>query len=279
MACNSRYAETDKATSSGWAAAIASIACSASLSPVSNCGQTSAPCISGSTSGAGSQTMIGVGRPDRTIRPIGRSTPVSTRLRTSSLTRALLFRYLLAPSSPGGGIHRIAERGVADAAFAAEIADDRLAVMQADAGAADHRPVEVAVAELTGEIQHFQGRREGIPAVIGPGDRCAPEGDDRVADELVDGAAVVEDDVAHAVEIGVEERGGLLRRDDMAEAGESLDIGEQGVDRQRSPRSGSLDGSLRIWAAISRGRYLPSADWAKRFWSEPIAFTVASVAM
>jgi len=30
---------------------------------------------------------------------------------------------------------------------------------------------------------------------------------------------------------------------------------------------------------MSRGRYLPSADWAKRFWSLPIAFTVASVAM
>ena len=69
-------------------------------------------------------------------------------------------------------------------------------------------------------------------AVVGPGDRRAPERDHGIADELVDGAAIVEHDVAHPVEIGVEQRGGLFRRDHVAQAGEALDVGEQGEDRQ-----------------------------------------------
>ena len=44
---------------------------------------------------------------------------------------------------PGRGVHGIAERGVLDAAFPAEVPDHRLAEMEADAGLADRRQAGV----------------------------------------------------------------------------------------------------------------------------------------
>ncbi len=52
----------------------------------------------------------------------------------------LLLRQRL---EPGGRVHRVAQRGVLDAALAAEVADHRLAEMQADAGLAERRQAGV----------------------------------------------------------------------------------------------------------------------------------------
>ena len=49
--------------------------------------------------GAGSQTTIGVARPESTIRPIGRKKLRLLLTLASSLTSAAVFKYLLAPSS------------------------------------------------------------------------------------------------------------------------------------------------------------------------------------
>ena len=79
-------------------------------------------------------------------------------------------------------------------------------------------------------LLHRDRRAHRPLGVVGPGDRRPPEGDDGVADELVDRAAMAEHDVAHLVEIGVEQVRKLLRRDRVAELGEALEIGEQGED-------------------------------------------------
>jgi hypothetical protein len=56
-------------------------------------------------------------------------------------------------------------------------------------------------AEPPNGVDEFESRADGTLGVILVGDGCAPDGHDRVADELLDGAAVPSDDVPGQVEV------------------------------------------------------------------------------
>jgi len=100
-------------------------------------------------------------------------------------------------------------------------------MMKPDAGPPEFLRVLIAVArEIGGEIDHRQRRGERAIGVVGASDRRSPEGNHGVADELVDRPAMLEDDVAHPVEIGVEQGRDAFGREQVAEAGEALDVGE-----------------------------------------------------
>ena len=85
-------------------------------------------------------------------------------------------------------------------------------------------------AELLARLVHGDGGEDGAVGIVVAGDRRAPEGDDGVADELVDRPAMAEHDLAQHVEIAVEQAGELLRADRVAELGEAFEIGEERVD-------------------------------------------------
>src|SRR3546814_5963525 len=78
-------------------------------------------------------------------------------------------------------------------------------------------------AEGLTRARHGDGGRRRPLAIVGAAERRAPEGDDGVADELVDRPAMVEHDVGQAVEIFVEQPCDRFRRHRMAELGEALD--------------------------------------------------------
>ena len=85
--------------------------------------------------------------------------------------------------------------------------------MKADPGAAELGARLIMLGgEFLGEADHCQQGRGRAVGIVLAGDRRAPEGDHRVADELVDRPAMFEDDVAHPVEIGVEQGRDPLRR-------------------------------------------------------------------
>src|SRR3546814_3968837 len=95
-------------------------------------------------------------------------------------------------------------------------------------------------------------------AIVGAAERRAPEGDDGVADELVDRPAMVEHDVGQAVEIFVEQPCDRFRRHRMAELGEAFEVGEDAIDiaplavqRKRSEEHTSeLQSLMRISYAV-----------------------------
>ena len=89
--------------------------------------------------------------------------------------------------------------------------------------------LEVAELALEGlqRIGHVERRRDRVPGVLGIVDRCAPAGHDRVADELVERAAVAKDHVHLLREIAVEQLDHLLRRARFRQRREAADVGEQ----------------------------------------------------
>src|SRR5690606_14506164 len=95
-------------------------------------------------------------------------------------------------------VHGVADRGVLHPRVAAKKADDRRPGVKADAD------VEIAQlglgleqlgTELVELAAHLQRRRDRAVGVVGYVARRVPEGHDRVADELVEGAAVAEDHI------------------------------------------------------------------------------------
>src|SRR3546814_4407398 len=63
---------------------------------------------------------------------------------------------------------------------------------------------------------HGDRRLGGAVSVVFPRDRRAPEGDHGIADELVDRAAMFQHRIAQEVEVAVQKRRKLLRRDRVA---------------------------------------------------------------
>ena len=77
------------------------------------------------------------------------------------------------------------------------------------------------------EVEARPDRPLGVVLV---GDRGAPQGHDRVADELLDGAAVAADDLADGLEVAVLELADLLGVAPLGERREPDEIGEQDAD-------------------------------------------------
>ena len=119
----------------------------------------------------------------------------------------------------GGGVHAVADDGEAALLFAAEVADDGLALMDADTdleftNALGH-PVGVQCFQL---LAHLQGSDHGVDGtlldaliVVGAADP-SPHGHNGVANELVDASRVAMDDGDHTVEVFVQLLHELLGR-------------------------------------------------------------------
>ena len=80
-------------------------------------------------------------------------------------------------------------------------------------------------------IDELHGRPHGSLRVILMGDGRAPHGHDRVADELLDRAAVALDDLAAAVEVDTERLAYLLGIAPLGEGREANEVGEQHADQ------------------------------------------------
>jgi hypothetical protein len=127
-----------------------------------------------------------------------------------------------------GEVHGGADHGVLRALLGADVADDCLAGMQANAHL-EARPAarDVLRVECLHRALHGQGAGRRALSVVDVLDRRAVDREDRVADELVDGAAVRDHDVGHAAEVIVQHRhdaGGIAV---LGEAGVAAQVGHQ----------------------------------------------------
>jgi hypothetical protein len=89
--------------------------------------------------------------------------------------------------------------------------------------------VQGRVDGVHGEL-HLEGAGDGALGVVGVGDRGAEQGEDRVAEELVDRAAVAVDHLGHRAEVDVEDRHDLLRAEALAQRREAAQVGQQDGD-------------------------------------------------
>ena len=86
--------------------------------------------------------------------------------------------------------------------------------------------------ELLERLQHRDRARDRLERRVVDRDRRAEQADDLVADELVERAGVLEEDVDHHLEVLVERVDDLLRRATVRHRREAADVGEQ----HRAPR-------------------------------------------
>ena len=85
--------------------------------------------------------------------------------------------------------------------------------------------------QLRDRVDELERGPDRLLGVVLAGDRCAPDRHDRVADELLDGAAVPLDDRPGEGEVGIEERPRLLRVADLGRRREPDEVGEQDADQ------------------------------------------------
>ena len=134
---------------------------------------------------------------------------------------------------PGSRVHGIAQSRILDTGVAAEIPDHRLAPVEADARLADRRKRRVHgfyfLAKRLARLPQGVTRFGSAFAIVRARDRRAPEGDNGIADELVDHPAMIEHDLAKQFKVPVEQTGDHLRFEGMAHFGKPLEIRKQDV--------------------------------------------------
>ena len=81
-------------------------------------------------------------------------------------------------------------------------------------------PVDVGHREL-----HGQPARHRLGRVVGAGDGGAKDDQDRVTDDLVDGALVAADDVHHRLQIEIEDLDDVARGQALGHRGEPAQVG------------------------------------------------------
>ena len=131
----------------------------------------------------------------------------------------------------GGDVYAVADDRVVEAAGGADVAGDDAGGVDADADGEGRSALggEFGVEGFQGGF-HREGGGEGAVGVVAVGHRGAEEGHDRVADKLVDDAAVGFEGGAHAVEVAVEEGEEFGGGELLAEGGEAAEIGEEDGD-------------------------------------------------
>ena len=122
----------------------------------------------------------------------------------------------------------VADHRVLEAALAPDVARERLAEVEPDADlhrrSARRRPARVELVE--GE-HHVERRVHRAVRVVALAERRAPLRHDRVADELVERAAVAEHALHHLGEVLGEQLGHRVRVHRLRERGEPADVGEE----------------------------------------------------
>ena len=104
--------------------------------------------------------------------------------------------------------------------------------MRRSAGPPGRGPARVQPLQLGHHRQRAVG---GAAGVVGRGERRAPERHHRVADELVERAAVVEDDLRHRAQVLVQHGHHLLGGELLRERGEAADVAEEDGERHALP--------------------------------------------
>ena len=170
---------------------------------------------SASQASTGSSRPRGVERPDRLVphRSLG------GRVRGRADQHAARRRRHLEPLRD---VHRVAEGGVV--ATRAQRTDEHLAGVDADA----HLDVDVEpIGPRADRLLHPQRRPHGPLGVVLVAHRRAEQGDDGVADDLVDAAAERVDVVDEALEAPVDDALHLLGITALGQRGEADEVGEQ----------------------------------------------------
>ena len=112
--------------------------------------------------------------------------------------------------------------------MAADVPGEHVAVIDADPHADLWPPLtDPALVQLRDRPLHGDRRAHRAVGIIGMRDRRAPEGHDRVADELVERAAVLEDHLHHLGEVLAQELGDGVRPHRFGHRGEATDVAEE----------------------------------------------------
>ena len=112
------------------------------------------------------------------------------------------------------------------------LAGDDLAGVDADAALDPDAPVALQLlVQLDERGAHVGRRADGAQGVVLVHDRDAEHGHDGVADELLDGAAVALDRLAHRVEVAGHDAPGRLGVEALAHRGRAGHVAEQHGDR------------------------------------------------
>ena len=94
----------------------------------------------------------------------------------------------------------------------------------------DARPRRDARAQRPDRVDELERGSHRALGVVLVGDRCTPDRHHRIADELLDGAAVAVDDVARQVEVARQQLPGVLGVATFGERREAHEVGEQDRD-------------------------------------------------
>ncbi len=111
--------------------------------------------------------------------------------------------------------------------LAAEIADHDRPGIDADAGLSERdTPLRLAGDIALGKPLHVTCAGHGTGRMIRLVDRCTEDDMHRIADELVDGAAMVEGNAGHAVEVAAEQWRQFRGVEFLDDGGKAGEIGE-----------------------------------------------------
>ena len=136
--------------------------------------------------------------------------------------RAVLLVQLFQPCRE---IHGVAQQGVAQPLAGADRTADHVAGADADPGIERHALVaEGAAGDGALDVDGRPHRRD---AMVLAGQRHVERGEQAVADEGVDDATMGTDRRQHGLEIVVQHRHQLVRRQVFGDGGEARDVGEQ----------------------------------------------------
>ncbi len=127
--------------------------------------------------------------------------------------------------NPGGGVHQVA----GDHALPLG-ADRHRCLAREHSGAGGEVGGPHLCAKGGDGRRELQRRPDGSLRVVLGCDRRPPHRHDRVADELLDRAAVASDELAACVEVAGQELANLLRVAGLRERGEADEVGEQDRD-------------------------------------------------
>jgi hypothetical protein len=131
-----------------------------------------------------------------------------------------------------GQIDRVAQCGIREAQRPADVADRRRAGVDADAHVLRRQPGLLPALIQSGQCAlHIQRRRARVAGMIGVVQRGVPEGHDRVADELVDGATMLHDHCAHRAQVLGHDAHQDCRRSRFGKRREVVQVGQQDTDR------------------------------------------------
>ena len=131
-----------------------------------------------------------------------------------------------------GEVDGVADRRVLEALLRAERADDRLA--RVDPDAVPDRDAVLRLPARRRRERPFLEREpgpHGLDRVLGVLDRDVVEGHHAVADVLVDGAVVREDDLRHLGEVLAQHGRHLLGFEPLGDGGEAAQVGEEDGDQ------------------------------------------------